>query len=1126
MTWETEWDTITGTGISQKSPGMAGTLAMLRIQITDTSSRICSKSFSPTTDYLRYRFYVDVTGLTMAAGDEFIIHQIHLTGGIPTLFAIALAYDGSNYTLIPRVWSDGGASTDGSSIEITSGEEHWIEIYIRNANTGLSDGACAVYLDNEYATVLVGLDIDSLWANMSAFRLGAIEGLDAGTSGNLYFDEVLVTYSDRPIGPHLFNRLESKAFDYELRFFVGPRVDYVDLTEFSFGGAFDTSVETTLAADMDYTDGTVDLVDASGFRASGAVLIEANAAGEVDEFITYESKSINTLSGVKRDFSATGQQGVHTIGATVKQWIDVTSYITGCSLGWSRQGNVIVWEANLPGQNYNRSYFQRDNTIMAQVRFSPAGESGGWTDWVVLFFGSITNKNVRDDYKQGGEFTLKVEGPQAYLRSKSIDSHRFGRNNLAENRPVTVSSTLLDVRQEADSGEFTGAPSVEGANLVDGNLSTLWISQTVPDVTQESRPTGSFYARISEIYPRHLIGYNHADYQWFEIVIGDYAEELGIDYNSLFRYFFTSLTGWPGIELMRTDTGGVKAGDIVLVCSNRKKFEEAFATAKYHKIIDARRQLFNTNGDWMALARSVSWHQYDTGWGTHCNDAVVFGSASYPVDWPDPGVAGEDPRWSGAAIPLPDYGHSLRRSPTMTTDTGTAADWIEDEYPLPGRHESANGEWASVELPAMTATLAAQLDAGYTTDAELTNLDGLTESGRVQIDIEWIDYASLDRANNKIVGLTRGVGDTTDATHAASTPVYQVENGVATNTLRISSVAWRRRTVYNSTTLVVPEDFSIWVTEEESPNYPSTGLPGSEWTRVAVAHAWTDTEFVQQFSPVRARHVMVFIREMSDGGRAKLNEFDVYEAVTTISDDENTAEYSDTGAIVKHVLKTHVGLDANKLTINDVVPFLNWTTAKSNVLALLDDLGKKTSCALVCELDGSLTWEHDPLYPLYTLPDIAIEFGRNTAIQVSPQWSHGRETAQIIVHARDAESSRQFTGQYPPSPATIGDTQVVEDVIAGSAREAQFLAEIMYRQARSALQLTVEASGTGEDPSGLPLLRPGSRVTLDWELDQTGEEFHGRNFIITGAHVNAEFGKPGEDGKKWDVSFQAQELIF
>jgi hypothetical protein len=272
---------------------------------------------------------------------------------------------------------------------------------------------------------------------------------------------------------------------------------------------------------------------------------------------------------------------------------------------------------------------------------------------------------------------------------------------------------------------------------------------------------------------------------------------------------------------------------------------------------------------------------------------------------------------------------------------------------------------------------------------------------------------------------------------------------------------------------------------------------------------------------------MLFVREMSNGGRVKVNEFEVYEATTTINGEVNTSEFSDTGAIVDWILTNEVGIDAGKVSVVDATPFLSWTTAKAKALDLLNDLGKKTNCVLICELDGSLVWKADPLYPTRTLPDIAMEFGKESIVQPQFERGYGQDVSQVIVHARDAVSGTMFTGQYPPAEATFGSPLVLEEIVLGSAQEAQMLAEMVYRQARNPLTGRWEMVGTGENvDEELPLIAPGSRVLVTWNLDETGSEYFQRNFSVDGCHLSASFGGPGQGGKSWDVSLSVREFLF
>jgi hypothetical protein len=104
---------------------------------------------------------------------------------------------------------------------------------------------------------------------------------------------------------------------------------------------------------------------------------------------------------------------------------------------------------------------------------------------------------------------------------------------------------------------------------------------------------------------------------------------------------------------------------------------------------------------------------------------------------------------------------------------------------------------------------------------------------------------------------------------------------------------------------------------------------------------------------------------------------------------------------------------------------------------------------------------------------------------------------------------------------------VADGLVLGSAREAQYLAELMFKQAQNALRGTVELAGSGEDPlNELPLMRPGSRITVTWDVDEADAEFNQRNFLVENVSLAANFGRPDRAGRTWDVSLGVREFLF
>lgn len=179
---------------------LASTNYGLKCVIDDTTAIYGQKSVSLTgkSDF-RCRFYIDVNSLTM--GDYEIFDLLHLfTSGAPwRVFKIDLRWDTSNYKLrfIPYNDAGGLALDDG----IVSNAEHYAELYIQRAASDVSsDGAVEWWIDGVSQGTWSGVDNYNSFLDASYLRFGALAGIDVGTDGTLYLDELKANDDGAEIG--------------------------------------------------------------------------------------------------------------------------------------------------------------------------------------------------------------------------------------------------------------------------------------------------------------------------------------------------------------------------------------------------------------------------------------------------------------------------------------------------------------------------------------------------------------------------------------------------------------------------------------------------------------------------------------------------------------------------------------------------------------------------------------------------------------------------------------------------------------------------------------------------------------------------------------------------------------
>ncbi len=181
------------------SAGLAGTSYGLQALIDDTNAIYATKNFTQlTTDYHRLRFYLDPNGLTMASGDNFVLFRANYTGSAVSM--IRMGKDGTGLYIEPRLAQDGFTLTTGSKVYLTD-EPHYVEYLVQYATgSTASDAYLDFYVDGVYQNSITGLDLFDA-GRIDNVSIGPIQALDAGTSGTIYLDELVLRDDATEIGP-------------------------------------------------------------------------------------------------------------------------------------------------------------------------------------------------------------------------------------------------------------------------------------------------------------------------------------------------------------------------------------------------------------------------------------------------------------------------------------------------------------------------------------------------------------------------------------------------------------------------------------------------------------------------------------------------------------------------------------------------------------------------------------------------------------------------------------------------------------------------------------------------------------------------------------------------------------
>lgn len=201
----TEWtSTATDSGdlTWDAAAGLAGSSGGMACLVDDINNIYGEKSsIGWTSGVFNLRIHFKTNGLTMANGDVFWLARA-IVGASANILLPQLGYTttGPSYRLRVFYIADPANVTTGYQ-NITDGE-HWVEIHYKRASSNVAaDGEFWWKIDGTKYDENLAVDIYDIWSgNLDKLQVGAPGGLDAGTSGTFYVDEVKLNNTGATIG--------------------------------------------------------------------------------------------------------------------------------------------------------------------------------------------------------------------------------------------------------------------------------------------------------------------------------------------------------------------------------------------------------------------------------------------------------------------------------------------------------------------------------------------------------------------------------------------------------------------------------------------------------------------------------------------------------------------------------------------------------------------------------------------------------------------------------------------------------------------------------------------------------------------------------------------------------------
>ncbi len=168
----------------------------MEAKVDDTTDIYVQDTLSSSYNLYHARFYFNPHSIIMVGGTtHYIFSGIDADSGRE--FMVTLGYSGSFYWVRVSIRADSGTFISTPTFTITD-DWHAIEIAWKKSGAGLSNGYAKMFIDGAVQGEVNTIDNDG--RTLSNVLLGAVGGLDATTSGTMYFDD-FESRSNSIIGP-------------------------------------------------------------------------------------------------------------------------------------------------------------------------------------------------------------------------------------------------------------------------------------------------------------------------------------------------------------------------------------------------------------------------------------------------------------------------------------------------------------------------------------------------------------------------------------------------------------------------------------------------------------------------------------------------------------------------------------------------------------------------------------------------------------------------------------------------------------------------------------------------------------------------------------------------------------
>lgn len=268
---------------------------------------------------------------------------------------------------------------------------------------------------------------------------------------------------------------------------------------------------------------------------------------------------------------------------------------------------------------------------------------------------------------------------------------------------------------------------------------------------------------------------------------------------------------------------------------------------------------------------------------------------------------------------------------------------------------------------------------------------------------------------DSVIVQERGANSTTPAAHSARTPVYALIGGGFS--------------LVPGGPPVVPSEVELWASREESPERPGESgdwendwLGGQPIVKVSNPNGNLTIKLpIPDSVDKHLPHLMIAIRKMTDGGRAKLNDIDVWREQPARTP---PVYEGDTGVmmILRDLLTDGASyglpiIPSSDITINVPWPAgteQKWMVSEGTLQDALRGILEQTLTTLRYTLDGRVVIDFAPTHPYNSRPDVVATLDADMVRSTQDTTLVSRFGAeQVQVEIDNIITGDLLTGRYP-----------------------------------------------------------------------------------------------------------------